>query len=163
MGGGDTATIGGSLTNSGALDIGGAGISASTTTTAASLENTGVIYLQGAAASGATDAATLDITGAAPTVLAGTVAVAGDAALEFGSGGITTIGSGASLLLVGAEAQILTDDGGRSALTGLAENDGTLRLRGDSIYGGGGASLTTTTSFNNVQITNVDFLQARRR
>ena len=156
LGGGDTATIGGSLTNSGALDIGGAGISASTTTTAASLENTGVIYLQGAAASGATDAATLDITGAAPTVLAGTVAVAGDAALEFGSGGITTIGSGASLLLVGAEAQILTDDGGRSALTGLAENDGTLRLRGDSIYGGGGASLTTTTSFNNVQITNVN-------
>ena len=91
LGGGDTATIGGSLTNSGTLDIGATGISASTTVTAASLDNTGGIYLQGAAASGATNAATLDITGAAPTVLAGTVQVAGDATLEFGSGGITTI------------------------------------------------------------------------
>ena len=39
------------------------------------------------------------------------------------------------------------------------ENDGTLLLRGDSIYGAGGASLTTTTSFTNVDITNVDHLK----
>ena len=124
LGGGDTATIGGSLANSGALDIGATDVSASTTVTAASLDDTGSIYLQGAAASGATDAATLDITGDAPTDLAGTVAVAGDATLEFGGGGITTIDSGVALRLGGAEAQILTDSGGSSALTGLTENDG---------------------------------------
>ncbi len=159
LGGGDTATIGGSLTNSGALHIGATGISASTTVTAASLDNTGGITLQGAAASGATSAATLDITGDAPTDLAGTVAVAGDATLEFGGGGITTIESGAYLKLGGAEAQILTDDGGSSALTGLTENDGLLLLRGDSIYGAGGASLTTTASFTNVNTTDVDHLK----
>jgi hypothetical protein len=159
LGGGDTTTIGGSLTNSGALHIGATGISASTTVTAASLDNTGGIYLQGAAASGATSAATLDITGTAPTVLAGTVQVAGDATLEFGSGAITTIDSGAYLRLGGAEAQILTDGGGSSALTGLTENDGLLLLRGDSIYGAGGASLTTTASFTNVDTTDVDHLK----
>jgi uncharacterized repeat protein (TIGR03803 family) len=160
LGGGDTATIGGSLANSGAIDIGATGISASTTVTAASLDNAGDITLQGAAASGATNNATLDITGAAPTVLVGTVVVAGDARLEFGSGRITTIVSGVSLRLGGAEAQILTDGGGSSALTGLTENDGTLLLRGDSIYGAGGARLTTTTSFTNVGTTDVDHLKA---
>ncbi len=155
LGGGDTATIGGLLINSGALDIGNTGISASTTVTAASLDNTGSIDLQGAAASGAAGQATLDIAGAAPKVLAGAVRVAGDATLEFGSGGVTTIGPGASLRLVGAEAQILTG-GASSALTGLTKNLGTLLLRGDSVLGAGGASLTTTTSFTNVDITNVD-------
>ena len=158
MGGGDTATIGGLLTNSGALDIGNSGISASTTVTAASLDNTGSIDLQGALRAAAAGQATLDIAGAAPTVLAGAVRVAGDATLEFGSGGVTTIGPGASLRLVGAEAQILTG-GASSALTGLTKNLGTLLLRGDSVLGAGGASLTTTTSFTNVDTANVDQYQ----
>ncbi len=59
----------------------------------------------------------------------------------------------------GAEAQILTDGGGSSALAGLTENDGMLLLRGDSIYGAGGASLTTTAPFTNVDTTDVDHLK----
>ena len=66
---------------------------------------------------------------------------------------------GAYLKLGGAEAQILTDSGESSALSGLTENDGLLLLRGDSVYGAGGASLTTTAPFTNVDTTDVDHLK----
>ena len=41
--------------------------------------------------------------------------VGGDATLEFGSGGITTVGSGGWLELDGSAAQILTNSGAKSA------------------------------------------------
>jgi hypothetical protein len=157
LNGGDTASIGGRLTNTGTIDIGGTSISASTTVTAASLNNTGTIYLQGNAASGATSKATLDITGAAAPTLTGSMQVAGDATLEFGSGGITTIGTGATLQLDGPQAKILTNAGAKTALSGLAANNGTLLLRGDSGYGARGAALTTTTSFTNYDYAEIDY------
>ena len=104
--------------------------------------------MQGNASSGTTDQATLDITGAAvaPT---GYTRISGDALLEFASGGIASIAGGAWLELDGSEAQITTGGTTVSALKGLATNNGTLLLRGNSGYGAGGASVTTTTALTN--------------
>ena len=145
--GGSTLTIGGTLTNNGTLDIGNTSLTKATTVTAAGLANTGTINLTG----GTTAAATLDITGAAPATLDGTYSLSGDALLEFGSGGMTAIGSGASLTLNGAKALValssaLTTD---SALTGLASNAGTLVLEN-------GPALTTTVGLNNTGHLDVD-------
>ena len=93
--GGSRLTIGGTLTNSGSFDIGSTSLTKATTVTAAGLASTGTINLNG----GTTATATLDITGAAPTTLSGTYYLSGDALLEFGSGGVTAIGSGAGLTL----------------------------------------------------------------
>ena len=62
--------------------------------TAAGLANTGTINL-----TGGTAAATLDITTAAPATLTGNFNLAGDALLEFASGGITALGTGTDLTL----------------------------------------------------------------
>ena len=146
--GGSTLTVGGTLTNSGyAFDIGNTAITKATTVTAAGLSNTGTIDLTG----GASTKTTLDITGAAPATLGGTYDLSGDALLEYKSGGITAIGSGADLSLNGALALValstaLTTD---SALTGLASNAGTFSLEN-------GASLTTTVGFTNSSFLGVD-------
>ena len=146
--GGSILTIGGTLTNSATFEIGNTGLSKATTVTAAGLANTGTIDLTGAAAI----KATLDITTAAPATLGGTYDLSGDALLEFASGGITAIGSGANLTLNGASALValstaLTTD---SALTGLASNAGTLALEN-------GASLTTTVGLANNGTVEVDY------
>jgi len=90
------------LNNSGTVSIGNPFLSAATTAQAASLSNTtaGTIRLQGIA-TGTANQATLAIAGAAPSSVAGTLAVGGDADLVFGSGAITGIGSGAQLALSG--------------------------------------------------------------
>jgi hypothetical protein len=156
---GGTVSIGGVFTNSGAADIGNTGLSASTTVTAAGLVNTaGTINVQGNASSGTTNQATLDITAAAPTTAAGFMRIGGDGLLEFASGGITSVGTGAQLELDGSQARVAlaSNTSSSTALTGLANNNGTLLLRGDSGLGAGGASLTTTTSFNNNASLDVD-------
>ena len=102
--GGSSLSIGGALTNSGAVDIGTGHLKASTTATARTLVNTGSITLQGTF--GSTYQATLDIAGAAPSTLTGSVTLKGDSLLEFGSGGITAIGAGASLALYSAHARV---------------------------------------------------------
>ena len=171
--GGSSLTLAGSLTNSGDLVIGNATLSASDEVTAASLDNTGSIYLHGSSA----DQALLDVAGSAgfgtAGVLSGYVRLAGDTAIEFASGQITSLAAGSHLGLVGNDAFIedSTALGSNSALTGLASigagalfalhdgaavsttgalvNDGDVYL--DTNAGNGGSSLTVGGTLTNSQ------------
>jgi hypothetical protein len=129
------------LSTDGAISISGAlsiGESCQVTTTA--LNNTGSIDLTGAGA----NQAFLDVTtavagfGAAGTVT-GTVDLHQDAAIEFLNGQISTISAASHLLLDGNNAFIedSTALGSNSALTGLANVDGSLFLEDN-------ASVSTT-------------------
>jgi hypothetical protein len=133
-GGGSAVAIGGTLTNSGFVEIGNTGITKATTVTAKGLANTGTIDLTG----GAAIRATLDSTAAAPATWIGSAFLSGDAVLEFASGGITAIGGGADLSLNGALSWVALSTAvtGNSALTKLASNGGTF-------VADGGAGLTT--------------------
>ena len=145
--GGSALTIGGALTNSGQVNIGNSDIFAPTTVTAAGLANTGAINLSGSP----TVRASLDSTAAAPATWTGTANLSGDALLEFHSGGITAIASGADLSLNGADALVALSTAltTNSALTGLATNAGTLNLA-DSPF-------TTTVALNNTGTLEVDY------
>ena len=157
--GGSSATFGGALTNDGTLDVGNTGLSASTTVKATTFATDGTFNLQGNAASGTTNEASLILSGKAAATVTGYERVGGDATLEFGSGGITSIASKGWLELDGSGAQILTNGGAKSALAGLTENDGTFVLRGDTNLGSGGATLTTTsTPFTNDGAAYIDSL-----
>ena len=100
--GGTILKIGETLTNSGSLLIGNATLSAPDEVTAASLDNTGSIELTGSSA----NQALLDVTGSAEFgtagVLSGNVGLAGDSAIEFESGEITSLASNAQLHINGA-------------------------------------------------------------
>ena len=151
--GGSSLTIGGTLTNSGTLDIGNTtSLTKPTTVEAGSLANTGTIYLN--EGTGAAAPATLDITGAAPTTLSGIYQLSGNALLEFGSGGVTAIGSAAQVTLNdvnGGKAlmALSTAPTTNSALTGLASNAGVLILEN-------GEALTTTVGLDNTYYLEVD-------
>jgi Ca2+-binding RTX toxin-like protein len=127
---GTTLTIGGTLTNSGtgSFNIGWSGLTVGTTVTAAALSNAGTINLTGSASA----QATLNVAGAAPATLIGNVSLSNSALLEFGSGAITGIASGATLGLLGFNGQprvaISGNTGTNSALTQLSSNAGTLTL-----------------------------------
>ena len=122
------------------IKIGNAALSAPTIVKAAGLSNTGTINLTGAPSV----QATLDIAGAAPTTLIGVNNLTNDALLEYGSGAISGIGSGATLYLDGAKSRVAlaSATGGNSALTTLASNAGTLRLDA-------GALVHTTAALSN--------------
>jgi hypothetical protein len=169
--GGTTLNIGGTLTNSNHLVIGNTTLSASDEVTAAALDDTGRIYLIGSAA----DQALLDVTGSAgfgtAGCLSGYARLAGDSAIEFESGEITSLAAGAHLGLNGNEAFVEdgTSLGSNSALAGLASiglgaslslhdeaavstdgalvNDGHIRLDVDA--GNGGSSLTLAGALTN--------------
>ncbi len=145
-GGGSSLTIGGTLTNGATFEVGNTSLSKATTVTAAGLANTGTIDL-----TGGTAAATLDVTAAAPATWTGTADLSGDALLEYKSGGITAIGSGANLTLNGAKALVALSTAltSNSALTGLASNAGTFVLEN-------GAVLTTTVGFTNNATVEID-------
>ncbi|MBV9860284.1 MAG: hypothetical protein JO038_09310, partial [Alphaproteobacteria bacterium] len=158
--GGSTLSIGGMLTNSDMMNIGNTGLSADTTVSAAGLVNNGPIHISGNTGSGATNQASLNIAGAAPTVLSGQVYLQGDALLDFGSGGIATIASGAQLELQGSEARVSSgttaaDTATSTALTGLADNLGILDLRGNA-PAAGGATVTLAGNFTNNSYIAVD-------
>ena len=128
--GGSSLTVAGALTNSGYLIIGNATLSASDEVTAASLDNTGSIDLTGSSA----NQALLDVTAGsagfgAAGVLSGNVQLAGDSAIEFASGQITSLAATAQLDLAGNDAFIedSTALGSNSALTGLASIVAGLR------------------------------------
>jgi hypothetical protein len=148
-GGGSTLTVNGTLSNSGTVNIGNYLITQATAVMATGLVTDGTINLYGSYTGNyvpGTTQATLDITaGAAPTTLLGTVNIDGDALLEFESGGIATIASGAQLSLNGSEAFLadVGQTGSNSALTGLSLNLGTFQLS----WGG---ALTTTGNLTNV-------------
>jgi hypothetical protein len=137
--GGTSLNIGETLTNSDYLAIGSATLSKSDMMTAASLDNTGLIYLTGSGA----NQALLDVTGSAgfgtAGVLSGYVQLAGDSAVEFLNGQISTIAIGSQLTLDG-NAAFVEDNGvglgSNSALTGLANVAGALELEN-------GASVST--------------------
>ena len=98
--GGSSLTLAGALTNSGSLAIGNATLSASDKVTAASLDNTGSIHLTGSSA----NQALLDVTAGSAGfgtagVLSGNVRLAGDSAIEFASGQITSLAANAQLHL----------------------------------------------------------------
>ncbi len=143
--GGSTLTIGGVLTNSSQIDIGNSRTLAPTTVTAAGLSNTGTIALAGGSAQ-----SILHSTAAAPATWTGTAALSGDALLEFASGGITRIASGASLSLGGSHSLVAlsTTPTSDSALTGLATNAGNLTLEG--------SALTTTVALNTTGMLGLD-------
>jgi len=128
--GGTSLTIGGLLTNSGTLAIGNTSLSSSDKIVAAALKNAGTIDLTGTSVA----QALLDITGAAGfgTVgtVTGTVNLAGDTAIEFASGEINAIASGATLHLNGNKAFVedSTALGKNSALTGLSNVSGAFFL-----------------------------------
>ena len=121
------------------------------TVTATSLKNTGTLSMFGEP----NVYASLNLSGAATKTLTGVLQLYGYSTIQFGSGEITTIGSGAELLLGGASAQILTNGGASSALSDLTANFGVLELVGN-IYGVDGVTLTTTKSFTNYNIVDVD-------
>jgi hypothetical protein len=140
-------TIGGTLTNTGTVDIGNGsldifnqyGYRFNTWVTASGLVSSGSITVQGYSSAVNPALAVLDISGAAPSTLTGSVSLIGDAMLEFGSGGITSIGHGASFTLTGAQARASIGGGGsNSALSGLNSNAGTIDLEGWSTLGYGG-------------------------
>ncbi len=168
--GGTTLNIGGTLTNSNRLVIGNTTLSASDEVTAAALDNTGRIHLTGSSA----NQALLDVSGSAgfgtAGVLSGRVGLAGDSAIEFAGGEITSLAANAQLHLYGNDAFIedSTALGSNSALTGLGSigagailglhnkaavstgalvNDGTIRL--DIVGGDGGSSLTLAGALTN--------------
>jgi hypothetical protein len=138
--GGSNLTIGGTLTNSGAVNIGNSSLSASTTVKAEGLTNNNAIVLHGNSAGGTTDRATLQIAAAAPTTLIGYWYVTGDAEVDFtGGGSVQTIAAGTYLEMDGAKAGFASGN-----LSNLSEVDGQLVLRGDTGLGAGGVSLTTS-------------------
>ena len=135
--GGSTLAIGGVLTDSNYVQVGGGG--ASGAVDAQDLANTGRIVLYGGS--------TFDVTGsAAPGTWTGTVDIDDSGLLEYaGSSQITSIGSGAQLNIntsTGYLADAGLGLGGNTALGGLDDNAGQLSLQN-------GASITTTGPLNN--------------
>ena len=150
--GGSSMSIGGSLTNSGSLQVGNNGMtSASKVTVSGTLNNTGgTVYVEGGNVSGAN--ALLKVSGAAPSTLAGSYVLygsSGSAAVEFGSGGVTNIGDGksnsGSVLLSGSNAYMEVGAvNSNSALSGLKTiaSNGELNLQN-------GASVSATGALTN--------------
>jgi hypothetical protein len=130
--GGSTLSIGGALTNTGEIEMGNAWSGASDKLTAGALSNSGSINLE--------FLALLDVTtgvagfGTAGT-LTGSVTVRTASAIEFPSGQISTIATGASLQLNANDGSAFIEDstalGSNSALTGLTDIAGSLFLDGD--------------------------------
>jgi hypothetical protein len=148
--------VAGALTNDAYVDIGNGQLSATTTLTASSLSNNGSFILQGNSGSGATSEAIVDVTGAFSSPASGYTRVGGDADLAVGSA-ITIVAAGSQLEVDGAQARISLGVGtSNSALTDLIANDGTLYFRGDSGFGAGGTSITTTANFANAGNLSID-------
>jgi hypothetical protein len=133
--GGSTLTIGGTLTNSGSLQIGNVTLSAASTVRTAKIVNSnvsGFISIIGSR----TALASLDVSSAAGFgavgLLTGQVHVSGDALVEFGSGQITSIAAASRLTLIGSHAFVADarDTSSNSALAGLESVAGALYLQG---------------------------------
>jgi Ca2+-binding RTX toxin-like protein len=141
--GGSALAIGGTLTNVATVNLGAGGITQAATLTAMGLSNTGNINLQGGTAK-----ATLHVTGAAGFgalgTVTGNVSLFSNTLLEFGSGQIDSIASGASLVLHNNNGFVANtgSTNSNSALTGLSSNAGEFKLLG-------GAAVTTAGDFTN--------------
>jgi fibronectin-binding autotransporter adhesin len=143
--GGATLNTGGSLTNSGTMQIGNPALgAAATTNVTGTYTGTGTVTLYGG--NTAAGDALLNISGAAPSTLTGTYNVegsVGSAAVKWGSGGITQLGDGGSnrgwVYVTGSNAYLETgatnSNSALKTLTTIASN-GQLEMDG-------GTSLTT--------------------
>jgi hypothetical protein len=135
---GSDLQIGGALTNSGTLQIGGDFQTANAEVSAAALTNTadGDIELTGSIVPAVPlYQAVLDIAGQASLgvsagVVDGSVGLSGDSLIEFGWGQITTIAADGSLGLAGPHAFVAdaADPSGNSALTSLRTVNGAFSL-----------------------------------
>ena len=124
--GGTSVTLSGTLTNSGTLTIGNSQLNvAPSTLTVGGLDNTGAITLQGG-----TELATLDVLSAAPSTLTGDVTVGSNSLLEYASGSITAIASGATLDVAGSLA-LSGNTSSDTALSGLSSNAGVFGFSGN--------------------------------
>ena len=117
------------LNNTGVLTLGNSGLSSADSVSAASLNNSGRISLTGSGSA----QALMKIGSAAGTSgagkLTGTVYLGYDSAIQFASGSITTIASGASLDLAAGNAYMeVGASNSNSALTGLTSVLGKLLL-----------------------------------
>ena len=143
--GGMNLTFNNPITNTGTINYGNITVNnGSDLVTLPGLNNTGNLIMIG----GQTSGVTLNITGAAPATLTGDNYLQGNAVLQYGSGAITAIGSGAVLDLNGGRVG-LNGQGGNSALTHLASNAGGLHI---AISGG----IITDTFFSNTNFVQVD-------
>ena len=189
--GGGNVTIGGNLTNSsfgnfsdGGVSVGNSGMTASDRLTVnGTLANTSGLLNVTGGQTGA--AARVVVTGAAQSTLTGNYSIAGNAggaSLQYGSGGITQIGDGASnagvLLLDGANAFAeIGATNSNNALTGLTTiagnglldlrdavtvsttgaltvNGGDGRLKVDAYAGSGGSNVTIGGNLSNASFGN---------
>jgi hypothetical protein len=118
-------TFGGTLTNTGTFNYGNFSVNnGDDLVTMAGLMNTGNLVMQG----GQIGSVTLNILGPAPGTLTGDNYIGNNAILQYGSGSITAIGSGAVLDLNGSGRVGISGQGGNSALTHLASNAGGLHI-----------------------------------
>ena len=150
--GGESVTISGTFANAGSgfLTLGNSNLTASTSLTVGQLTNTGTINLWGNENLSALKQATLVVNSAAPTTLLGKTYIHGDSLIQYASGGIQTIGTGAELQIDGQQSRVSIGAGStNSALTGLANNLGTFDLEGDWSTGPGGAVVATNTNLFN--------------
>ena len=142
--GGTSLKIGGTLANSGTVQIGPTDntLSADSTIRAGSLANAGTYATIGLYGSSAAKAI-FDVDSAAgfgdAGALSGSVSLSSDALIEFANGQISTIAFASGLALTGAHAFVADayHTGSNSALTGLKTIDGGLELDD-------GASVKTT-------------------
>jgi fibronectin-binding autotransporter adhesin len=135
--GGSTLDIVGTLTNSGNVQIGNAGMTTAGTLMAGVFDNTGDVSIAGGATGVAI--ALMTVAGAAPATLIGRYTIAsasGGAVLQWGSGGITQLGGGnftdfGILTLDGAGTNVeIGTNGSNSAVSNLATiaSNGELEL-----------------------------------
>ena len=154
--GGSSLAISATLYNAGTINIGGSFegtplLASASVVSAAALDNTGQIYLLGNPSTGDMQQAVLDIAGAAPSDWTGWAMLGGQALLEFGSGGITSIAQGAGINLTSPDCYV-ADAGAtvnNSALAGLTGNAGDFALQK-------GAAVNFSGDFTNSGIVEVD-------
>ncbi len=156
--GGSNVTFGGTLLNNkGTVNIGNSGLAVATTVKTTYLSNAGNLTIQGNTSPTAARA-TLAVSSVAQAAVTNFIRVGGDATLSFGAGmGFTSIANGGWLELDSAQASVVASGGGQnSGLSGLFANAGTLLLRGNSNFGSGGVTLTTTSGLTNSGLFEVD-------
>jgi hypothetical protein len=146
------------ISNSGAIDIGNGSLSATTTVKTTFLSNEGDLTIQGNTTANAARA-TLAVSGASQGVVTNIIRVGGDATLSFGVGtGFTSVALGGSLELDSAQASVAAAGGGQnSGIAALVTNAGTLLLRGNSGFGSGGVTWTSSHNFTNTGTTEIDY------
>src|SRR5205085_246464 len=139
--GGSSLALGGTLSNSGSVNIGNSSLSKATTVTATGLVNSGTVNLAG----NSTTRSALIVSGPAPATL-GNFNIAGDALLQFSSGAVSSIAAGTSFSLRNDVTPISLNASG--VTTGTFSNPYTTLFR-SQFFGDGGSSLALGGTLSN--------------